>query len=229
MIDMTKTIQPRSDQYNADDLISGPKTIKITNVRTSDNQQQPIHIDYEDGEGKPWKPCLSMRRILVIAWGGDGSAYIGRSVTLYRDPTVKYGGAEQGGIRISHLSHIERTIRTMLTITRGKRAPYTVEPLQLTEGPALSAEHAELWKAQIDRATNMAELSDTAAKIKSNNYAESAGKAELMSHYQAKVAAIREPVAEPAETAAEVDPSKMDYPPEEAEASESLEGEIPKL
>lgn len=70
-----------------------------------------------------------MSRCLVAAWGPDAKAYIGRSVTLYRDPKVKWGGMEVGGIRISHLSHIERDMVMALTATKGKRAPYTVKPL----------------------------------------------------------------------------------------------------
>jgi hypothetical protein len=191
MLDMTQTIQPRSDQANADDFISGPKTITITNVTMSDSPQQPIHIDYVGGEGKPWKPCLSMRRILVLCWGPDGDAYKGKSLTLYRDPSIKFGGCEQGGIRISHMSDLEKPLRTMLTVSRGKRAPFTVQPLQLTAGPPLSHEDAQLWIAEIDRATNMAELSETASKIKSNGYAESAEKASVLKHYQAAVDRIR--------------------------------------
>jgi len=206
MLDMTQTIQPRSDQYNADDLISGPTTIKVTNVTQTSSDQQPINIDYEGGEGRPFKPCLSMRRILVLAWGADGHEYIGRSMTLYRDPSVKYGGLEQGGIRISHLSNIEKPIRTMLTVTRGKRAPYTVEPLQLEAGPALSPKDAGLWKAEIDRATNMDELSSVTAKIKGNNYADSTEKADVLQHYQAAVSAIREK---------DVDPKTEEFPAEQ--------------
>jgi pyruvate carboxylase len=34
-----------------------------------------------------------------------------------------------GGIRISHLSHIEKPITVALTVTRGKKAPFVVQPL----------------------------------------------------------------------------------------------------
>ena len=70
-----------------------------------------------------------MRRILVAVWGTDGDSFAGKKVTLYRDPGVKYGSEEVGGIKISHLSGIDKPVKIALTVTRGKRQPHTVEPL----------------------------------------------------------------------------------------------------
>ena len=70
-----------------------------------------------------------MRRVLVAAWGPDASQYVGRRVTLFRDPSVTYGGIQVGGIRISHLSGLETPLSIALTVTRQKRAPYKVQPL----------------------------------------------------------------------------------------------------
>jgi hypothetical protein len=50
-------------------------------------------------------------------------------VTLYLDPTVRFGKETTGGIRISHLSHIDGPKKLALTVSRGKKAAYTVEPL----------------------------------------------------------------------------------------------------
>ncbi|API58068.1 hypothetical protein BSL82_01130 [Tardibacter chloracetimidivorans] len=135
MNDMSAVIVPKSDQINADDLISGPRTIRITEVDIRPGTEQPVSIYFENDEGKPWRPCKSMSRVLVSAWGPDAKAYVGRSVTLYRDPKVKWGGMEVGGIRVSHLSHIERDMVMALTATKGKRAPYTVKPLAAQEPP----------------------------------------------------------------------------------------------
>lgn len=128
-VNMNATVAPKSDQMNADDLIGGPRTIKITAVRHVSGDQ-PIAISYEGDDGKPWKPCKSMRRVLIHAWGSEGREYVGKSATLYLDPTVKYGGIAVGGIRISHLSDINRTMDIALTATRGRRTPYKVEPLK---------------------------------------------------------------------------------------------------
>jgi len=218
MLDMTKTIVAKSDQRNSEDFLAGPETIKITGVKIVSGDQ-PCHIEHEGYPGKPYKPCLTVRRLLVLAWGKDASLYVGRSMTLYSDPTVKWAGAEVSGIRVSHLSHIDKPIRAMLTVTRGKKAPVTIQPLQLTSGPPLSKEDADLWKAQMDRATSMKELSETAAQIKGNNYADSAEKTAVLQHYQSAVAAIRAKSEQPA------DPANLDYPPDEgAEGVEVVQG-----
>lgn len=129
MSDMTQAIVPKSDQLNADDLIAGPKTIKITSVQISAGQEQPVSIFFEGDNKKPWKPCKSMSRVLVLAWGPDGKKYAGRSLTLFREPSVKWGGLEVGGIRISHMEGLDEPVTMVLTATKGSRKPYTVRPL----------------------------------------------------------------------------------------------------
>jgi hypothetical protein len=86
-------------------------------------------VYYDGDQGKPWYPCKSMRRVLVAAWGADAKGYIGRSMTLFRDPEVSYGGIKVGGIRISHLSDLDSPLSIALTVTRQKRSPYKVQPL----------------------------------------------------------------------------------------------------
>lgn len=126
--DMRGVIEPKSDQINADDFMSGPQTFRIKGVAITPGSEQPVTIALEGS--KPFRPCKSMSRLLVAAWGADAKEYTGRSFTLYRDPKVKWGGLEVGGIRISHLSHIEREMVVALTMTKGKRAPHTVKPLK---------------------------------------------------------------------------------------------------
>lgn len=130
MNDMSTVIIPRSDQINADDLLAGPMTITIERVDIRPGTEQPVSIVFAGSE-KYYRPCKSMARVMVQAWGPDANAYVGRSLMLYRDPKVKWGGMAVGGIRISHMSHIERIQTMALTETKGKRAPYTVEPLRM--------------------------------------------------------------------------------------------------
>lgn len=129
MTDMLQTIIPKSDQLNFDDLAAGQtKTIKITKVSIASGEQI-IAINYEGDNGRPYMPCKSMRRVLVNCWGSDGTQYAGRSMTLYGDSKVKFGGMEVGGIRISHLSHISEPRTMALTATKTSRKPFTVHPL----------------------------------------------------------------------------------------------------
>jgi len=153
MTDLSKTIAPKSDQLNSDDLISGPLTIKITRVSANEAvPEQPINISYDGDNGKPYRPCKSMRRVLVHVWGKDGSVYAGRTLTLYRDPDVQFGGLKVGGTRISHMSHIDGPQTLALTATRAARKPYTVRPFVAA---------VEVDQAAIDHAHNEARTAAT--------------------------------------------------------------------
>lgn len=142
-IDLTDTVIPKSDQINADDLVTGPRTFTISEVRKSGNAEQPVDIYLaEFPKGRPFKPSKSMLRVMIAAWGKDASTYTGRRFTLYRDPEVTFGPDKVGGIRISHMTGIEKRLIVPLTVTRGKRRPYVVEPLadDAPTSPAVSAE-----------------------------------------------------------------------------------------
>ncbi len=138
-MNLAETIIPKSDQLNADDLITGTITIKVTAIKGSNEPQQPVSIHYEGDNGKPYKPCKSMRRVLVSAWGANGLEYVGKSMTLYRDNSVAFGGIQVGGIRISHLSHIDNDLTLALTVSRASRKPYIVKRLEVA-APKVKAE-----------------------------------------------------------------------------------------
>lgn len=139
MSDMRHAIIPKSDQLNADDLLTGPITIKITGVTVRGGQEQPVAISFDGDNGKPYKPCKSMCRVMVSAWGPDSSKYVGRSMTLFCDPKVKWGGMEVGGIRISHMSDIDSPRTMALTVTRANKKPFTVEPIKESAAPRADA------------------------------------------------------------------------------------------
>ena len=143
-ITMADVIVPKSDQWNADDFIAGPLTFTIREVQLRGGQEQPVNI-LLDGTDKAYRPCKSMSRVLVHAWGPDAKAYVGRSLTLYRDPTVKWGGLEVGGIRISHMSNIDGKMQMQLTATRGQRKPHVVLPLVVDASSEANRNAAEEW------------------------------------------------------------------------------------
>jgi hypothetical protein len=136
--DLRPTIVPKSDQLNAEQLLGGPMTVSITDVRIGSSAEQPISVHYENENGRPYKPCKTMRKVLIFAWGPDGREWIGRSLTLYNDPQVKFGGDEVGGIRISHMTDIERDVQVSLTATRGKKALHTIKRLVPPRSPSVS-------------------------------------------------------------------------------------------
>jgi hypothetical protein len=136
--DLRPTIVPKSDQLNSEQLISGPMTVRVTDVRVGSSDEQPISVHYEGENGRPFKPCKTMRKVLILGWGPDGREWAGKSMTLYNDPQVKFGGAEVGGIRISHMSDIPAGIKVSLTATKGKKALHTIARLEVDNGPALT-------------------------------------------------------------------------------------------
>ena len=126
------TIEPKSDQLNYDDVVAGPITCTVTNLAMG-NAEQPVIVKIKDahtGEKmRDYKPCKSMRRVLIAVWGDKGKDWIGQSMTLYGDPNVKFGGVSVGGLRISHVTGIDKPAEIMLTTTRSKRAAFVVRPL----------------------------------------------------------------------------------------------------
>jgi hypothetical protein len=197
-VNMAAFTAPKSDQVNADDLLCGPRTITVTGVRANDGgPEQPVSIDFAGDDGKPYKPCKSMRRVMVHVWGADAKQYIGRSMTLYCDPGVQFGGMKVGGIRISHMSHIDKPQTMALTATRAKRAPFTVQPLQgLPDVTALIAAYTAATTAEQFAAAELARK-DAWGKLPA------ADKSKLKTASDTAKARIEAPAATPATTTEE--------------------------
>ena len=143
-MDLTETIAPKSDQLNAEDLLTGPRTFTIEKVNAG-SAEQPVNVHLVELPGRPYRPSKSMRRLMVHAWGKEASAYAGRRLTLYRNPDITFGRDKVGGIEISHVSHIDKPVTVALTVTRGKRKNFSVAPL----AEAAPAQPAVDWDAEI--------------------------------------------------------------------------------
>lgn len=165
--ELLESIKPKSDQLNADDLIAGPLIVTVKEVIAGETPEQPVQIVI-DGH-RPYRPCKSMRRVLVMLWGANPSKWIGRSMRLYMDSTVKFGGQAVGGIRISHMSDIEGDkSQVSLTTARGRRGVFTVE--KLTDAPKEYPQsefdkNVTKWvQAIANKKTTVPELIQTVAK-----------------------------------------------------------------
>jgi hypothetical protein len=167
-MDITDAAAPKSDQINADDLMSGPRVVTITETRKG-NAEQPVEIvTAEFGGGRPYRPGKSMIRVLINAWGAEARSYVGRRMTIYRDPEIAFGGEKVGGIRISHMSHIDKKLTLALTVTRGRRKPYIVQPLP-DAPPVITDEQADEMASTIKQAANKDELDAIVAQLKTFN------------------------------------------------------------
>lgn len=156
MLDMAKSIEPNSEQVNADDLVSGPRTVTITGVKPG-TAEQPVFIELAEFPGRTFRPAKTVRKLIMAGWGDDASKYVGRRLTIFNDPKVKWGGKEVGGIRISHMSDITSAVRVNLMVTRGKREPFVVEPL-VTAPTALPAPDG--WQDDVVGCESVDELNE---------------------------------------------------------------------
>lgn len=166
-MDISQAAQPNSAQVNAEDLLSGPQVVTIEKV-TRGSQEQPVEIHLTEFPGRTYRPCKSMIRVLIAGWGKDASAYTGRRLLLYRDAEVRFGKDAVGGIRIGSMSDIPSRLTLALTVTRGRRAPFIVEPLPDLP-PAITPEAVDEIQARITNATTLDDLKTIGAELKNSN------------------------------------------------------------
>ena len=195
-MDITEAAAPRSDQINADDLMPGPRVVTLVETRKGSVEQPVEIVTAEFGPRRPYRPGKSMIRVLINAWGAEASAYAGRRMMIYRDPEISFGSDKVGGIRISHMSDIDKKLTLALTITRGKRKPYVVEPLS-DALPVITPEQADDIIASIEAATDRAGLDAVSKELKSFNLG--AHRARIGAAGKAKAAELIK-VNEPAES-----------------------------
>jgi hypothetical protein len=129
------TIEPKSDQLNYDDVATASVSVRVVGLAAG-SAEQPVIVRIANlatgAAMRDYKPCKSMRRVLIAAWGDKGKDWIGQKATLFGDGDVRWGGVAVGGIRISHVSGITAPLKLKLTASKGKRAEYVVEVLEST-------------------------------------------------------------------------------------------------
>lgn len=143
--DILASITAKSDQLNACDLLGGPITVRVESVAKG-AADQPVCIGI-GSDRQPYKPCKTMRRVLVDCWGANPNAWVGRRMTLFCDPTIKWGGEEVGGLRISHMSDIAKEKRVLVNVTKGKKGAIIVKPLATPVAPDVSDRKARFIAA----------------------------------------------------------------------------------
>lgn len=125
---MRVDIKKNTDQLNYEDFLGGvTRTVTIAGVEVGRKEAQyDIAIE---GDDRYWRPPATILKILALAYGYEGANWVGKRATLYGDPDVKMKGVKVGGIRVSHLSGIDKPLTATLTITRGQTGTFTVQPL----------------------------------------------------------------------------------------------------
>lgn len=165
MVDISDTLAPNSDQLDAIDLRGNPPRIfTITKVDVRPSSDQPVSLHLAEFP-RVWRPGKSMRRVLAFCWGNDSSVWIGRSVELYCDDKVSFGGEAIGGTRVSRLSHIDGPKSVPLIVSRGKSGVFKVKPLPAGP-PLITDDQAAQIADDITNAADRAALDEIGGRLK---------------------------------------------------------------
>lgn len=129
-MDITEALAPTSDQLDAVELVE-PRTFTIdTGSRIGQRDGKAVAEIRLVGFDRVWRPSKGMLDVLADLWGVQASAWVGHRVTLYNDRDVMLGREKVGGIRISHMSHIDGPQRPVIRASgRGRKQTWPVQPL----------------------------------------------------------------------------------------------------
>lgn len=129
-MNLSQAVLAKSDQLNADDLVSGPRTFTVKEVRRGDADQPVAIVLAEFPDNRPFKPSKTVLRILSHGWGEETDNWPENPrFTLFNDKKVKWAGQAIGGIRVSHMSHLSEPIKIALAESKGKKTLHVVDPL----------------------------------------------------------------------------------------------------
>lgn len=149
MPDISATLVSNSDQLDNVDLMGGARVFTITDTTLKEGAEQPLTIRLAEYP-RPWRPGVTMRRLLAAIWGPQSDEWVGRKVRLYRDDDVSFNKTKTGGTRISHASHIDKAVTKTLPTSKGRFGEFTVQPLK-DEPPTPAEPTAEQVAASTDQ------------------------------------------------------------------------------
>lgn len=129
-VDIRAATKPKSDQLNYETFLTGPQTFTVSKVTPGD-RDHPVFIHMNECQATPYKPSKGMLKCIAQpdGWGDKSSQWVGKSITLYGDPTVIYGGVEVGGIKVAALSDINGDYETLISARRGVRKPHLIKKI----------------------------------------------------------------------------------------------------
>lgn len=150
-MDITDALAPKSDQLDAIELVR-PRTFTIDAGsrlgRRDDDGQAVVEVRLVDFP-RVWRPSKGMLDVIAAVWGTNAKEWAGHQVTLYNDTEVTFGKDKVGGIRISHMSGIDKTTTVQIR-GRGRGArklPWRIEPIAAPKAQADLKALAAAFKA----------------------------------------------------------------------------------
>lgn len=159
-MDITDALAPNSDQLDAIELVT-PRTFTIAaGGRLAMREGKTVAEIALEGFPRVWRPSKGMLDVLARCWGADAKQWVGRSVTLYNDPDVMFGKDRVGGVRISHLSHIDGAQSVPIRASGRGRSPklWKIEPLADAPAPVAASDKITAAITAINAATDTTKL-----------------------------------------------------------------------
>lgn len=155
VLDITPLIAAKSDELCGDDLMVGERVLIITAVDGDGEDSKKLRLHYSGGDGKPWRPCKGMLRVIGSVWGPYANDWIGRSIKVFRYPEATYGGKKVGGVRIKGMSNIAAPFSVAVKESRTLMREYKIELLAASDKPEdkaarWAADYIEQMECQTD-------------------------------------------------------------------------------
>jgi hypothetical protein len=141
---MKVEIKKNTDQLNYEDFLGGVTRI-VTIAKVEKGRKEAQYDIAIEGDDRYWRPPPTVLKLLKLAYGDEGANWVGKRAHLYGDPEVKMKGVKVGGIRVSHLSHIDKPLTASLTVTRGQTGDFVIMPLVESPNAARIAELKAEW------------------------------------------------------------------------------------
>lgn len=145
-MNISKLRQSNSAQINADDIVSAPIDVTITAAEEGTNEQ-PLFLHVAELPDKTYRPSLTMIKLIGANWGDETDDWLHKRLRLFRNPKIRFGREEVGGIEVSHMSHIDGPVEVSLLVKKGQRKIFRVDPLP-------NAAPARDWLAEVELAGN---------------------------------------------------------------------------
>lgn len=155
-MDITDALAPNSDQLDAIELVA-PRTFTVdSGGRLGKREGKTVAEIRLVGFDRVWRPSKGMLDVLAQCWGTDAKQWVGRQVTLYNDTAVMFGKENTGGVRISHLSHIDGVQKVSIRASgAGRKKLWRVDPIA-----APAQQQPTATPADVAACTDLAALRD---------------------------------------------------------------------
>lgn len=160
----------KSDQLNAADLPS-PTRFIIDAVAYNPQSDRPVRIHLQGLQGHPYIPCKGMLRGIVGALGNETDSWVGVTIELYCEPSVRWAGKPVGGIEVLGFSSLKEPFTYSRRKSRTQVVKTTFNPIPALDNSSVNNDsHTITWYSEkIKQAVSVGEIQDLLKRAKQSN------------------------------------------------------------